>query len=396
MRRGGIQMSDMLKAAKAIEDYIISFRRDIHAHPELSGQEYRTQQRIMEELDALGVSYVKVGSTSLIASIKGSRPGTVVALRGDIDALPIIEQSGVDFSSQNEGVFHACGHDGHQAMLLGAVRLLKERQADLAGEVRFFFQEGEETFSGAKKIIAAGGMEGVSYIMGMHGMPTLPTGKYDISGGYRLSGVDTIYIRLEGVSGHGSSPHLAKDTIHPGALLVADLQGIITKNVDPQQPVVLSVGRFHGGTKANIISKFTEIDISMRYFDRQVRDTVHEAIRRHAAAIAMAYEISIEVEIEESAISLHNDEDMVYMAQQSAKKVFGPRRQQNHPRLMASEDFSFYLEKAKGVYAFVGFRNEKKGAVYFPHHEKFMLDEDYLKYGAALFAQFALDVLKER
>ena len=134
----------------------------------------------------------------------------------------------------------------------------------------------------------------------------------------------------------------------------------------------------------------------MRYFDRQVRDTVHEAIRRHAAAIAQAYEISIEVEIEESAISLYNDEDMVHMAQQSAKKVFGPRRQQNHPRLMASEDFSFYLEKAKGVYAFVGFRNEKKDAIYFPHHEKFILDEDYLKYGTALFAQFALDVLKER
>lgn len=388
-------MSEMLMAAKAIEEYIIRFRRDIHAHPELSGQEYRTQQRLMEELDILEIPYVKAGTTSLIATIKGPAPGRTVALREDIDALPIIEQSGVSFPSENEGVFHACGHDGHQAMLLGAARLLKDRQGDFTGEVRLFFQEGEETFSGAKKIIEAGGLDGVSCIMGMHGLPTMPTGTYDISPGYRLSGVDTIYIRLEGVSGHGSSPHLAKDTIHPGAILVTDLQGIIAKNVDPQQPVVLSVGRFHGGTKANIISKFTEIDISMRYFDREVRKTVHEAIRRHAAAIAQAYEISIEVDIEESALSLKNDEETVRLAKQSAEKVFGPGRLQNQARLMASEDFSFYLEKVRGVYAFLGFRNEEKDSIYFPHHEKFLLDEDYLKYGAALYAQFALDMLKE-
>lgn len=389
-------MSEILEKAKAIENYMIEFRRDIHAHPELSGQEVRTQQRLMEELDKLGIPYKKAGNTSLIATLKGGKPGKVVALRGDIDALPIIEQSGESFTSENEGVFHGCGHDGHQSMVLGAAKILSEMKDELEGEVRFFFQEGEETFTGAKHIIAAGGMDDVSYVFGLHGMNTIPTGTYDISSGYRLAGCDTLYVKFEGVSGHGGAPHLAKDTIHPACLFVTDLQTILAKNIDPQQTVVLSVGRFNGGTKANIVSKYTELDISMRYFDMKVRETVHEAVKRHAKAIADAYEISVDVEIEESAVSLHNDDDIVYMAQQSAKKVFGPGKQVPHPRLMASEDFPYYMQKAKGVYAFLGFRNEEKGAIYFPHNEKFVLDEDYLKFGAALHVQFALDVLKDR
>jgi amidohydrolase len=393
---GGNKMSEILKAAKSIEEYIVEFRRDIHAHPELSEQEFRTQKRIMEELDKLGIEYSKAGNTSIIATIKGKELGTIVALRGDIDALPIIEQSGVTYASEEAGIFHACGHDAHMSMLLGAARILKEKTNQFKGEVRFFFQEGEETFSGARKIIAAGGMDGVSYIMGMHGLPTMPTGTYDISEGYRLSGTDTIYVKFEGVSGHGSAPHLAKDTIHPACIFVTDLQGIVTKNIDPQQPVVLSVGRFSGGTKANVISKFTEIDISMRSFDRKARETVHEAIRRHAAAIAAAYEITVEVEIEDSAISLYNEEEMATKARLSAEKVFGPGKSKNQPRLMASEDFSYYLEMAKGVYAFLGFRNEDKGCVYFPHNEKFKIDEDYMIYGTALYAQFALDMLEQQ
>lgn len=386
-------MSNILNAAKSIESYIIDFRRELHKNPELSGQEAQTQKKIMRELDKLKIPYKKAGNTSLIATLKGRKKGKVVALRGDIDALPIDEESGVEFSSKNFGIMHACGHDAHAAMLLGAAMLLSQKKDELSGEIRFFFQEGEETFTGAKKIIEAGGMEGVDACFGMHGVVELETGYVNIEPGYRLSGCDTIYVRFEGVSGHGSSPHLAKDTIHPACIFVTDLQGIVTKKISALEPVVLSVGKIVGGTKANIIGKYADVDISMRYFDTAAREKVHEEIKRHARAIADAYGLMVYVRIEEDAISLYNDEEMAVLASKSAEKVFGEGHNLPMSKLMASEDMSFYFQKAKGVYAFLGYRNEEKGSIYPPHHEKFIIDEGYLKYGVALHTQLALDFL---
>lgn len=388
-------MSDILNLAKSIEEYIINFRRELHENPELSGEEYKTQKIIMRELDKIGMPYKKAGNASLIATLKCEKSGTIIALRGDIDALPIKEESEVDFASKNTGLMHACGHDAHASMLLGAAKILNGMKDKISGEIRFFFQEAEETFAGAKKIIEAGGMDGVDACFGMHGMPELQTGYVNIAPGYRMAGCDTIYVKFEGVSGHGSTPHLAKDTIHPACIFVSDIQGIITKNVNAQEPVVLSVGKFIGGTKANIIAKYTEIDISMRYFDPKVRETVHEAIKRHAKAIADAYEIKANVRIEESAISLYNDEELTALADKSASKILGEGHNVSMQRLMGSEDMPYYFQKAKGVYAIMGYRNEEEGTIYPPHHEKFKIDEDYLKYGVALHVQFALDFLNK-
>ena len=389
-------MASMLDRAKFIEEYVIKFRRDLHQNPELSGQEFRTQEKIMKALDQLGIPYKKAGNTSLIATLKGSGRGKTIALRADIDALPITEEADVDFKSKSPGLMHACGHDAHTAMLLGGARILSEIKDELKGEVRFFFQEGEETFTGAKKIIEAGGMEGVDACFAMHGMPALETGYVDVTAGYRMAGCDTIYVKFEGVSGHGSAPHLAKDTIHPACVFVTDLQGIVTKNIDAQEPMVISVGKFVGGTKANIVSKYTEIDITMRYFSLEARDVAREAIKRHAKAIADAYQLKVDVLIEESAISLYNDDDLSVLAKESCSKVFGPGKSMTTPRLMGSEDMPYYFQYAKGVYAFLGYRNEAKGANYFPHHEKFKIDEDYMKYGTALYAQFTLDFLNQQ
>ncbi|MBO1266360.1 amidohydrolase [Proteiniclasticum sp. SCR006] len=386
--------NEVMRKAVEIEDYVLSFRRDLHAHPELSGEEVETQKKIIRELEKLGIPYRKAGSTSIIATLTGGRKGKTVALRGDIDALPIVEEADVPFRSIMEGKMHACGHDAHAAMLLGAARILSEMKEELTGEVRFFFQEGEETFTGAKKIIEAGGMDGVDACFGMHGMPSLPTGQVDITPGYRMAGCDTIYVKLEGVSGHSSMPHLARDTIHPACVFVTGLQDIITKNLNAQDPVVLSVGKFMGGTKANIISKYTELEISMRYFSPEARKRVHEGIRRHAKAIGEAYEVKVDVEIEESALSLYNEEEVTKIASESAEKVFGKQNIITTPRLMGSEDMPFYFQYTKGVYAFLGYRNEEKEAIYFPHHEKFKIDEDYMKYGVALHVQFALDFLR--
>ncbi|MFL0246848.1 M20 metallopeptidase family protein [Candidatus Clostridium stratigraminis] len=353
-------MLNILEKAKSIEDFIISFRRNLHENPELSGQEFKTQEKIMKELDKLGIPYKKAGDTSLIATLKGGKSGKTVALRADIDALPIKEESGMKFASENPGVMHACGHDAHAAMLLGAAKILSEMKGEIKGEVRFFFQQGEETFSGAKKIIEAGGMEGVDACLGMHGMPDLETGYVNIEPGYRMAGCDTIYVKFEGVSGHGSVPHLAKDTIHPACIFVTDVQGIVTKNINAQDPIVISVGKFIGGTKANVVAKYTEIDTSMRYFDPKVREIAHEAIKRHAKAIADAYEIKVDVVIEESALSLYNDDELAGLADKSAIKVFGEGKNKSLPKYMGSEDMPYYFQHAKGVYAFMGYRNEEK------------------------------------
>ena len=388
-------MSDMLKKAQEIESYVIDMRRYFHENPELSCQEFKTQEKIMQELDAMGISYEKAGSTSLIAKINAGKGSKTVALRADTDALPVIEQSGVPFTSKNPGVMHACGHDAHTAMLLGAAKILSEMKEELPGEVRLFFQEGEELFAGANKIISAGGMEGVDAVFGMHGMPGMKTGYYDLTPGYRMAGCDTIYIKFEGISGHGSAPHKAKDTIHPACMFVNDIQGIVTKNVDPLESVVLSVGKFVGGTKANIVAKYTELDISMRYFDPKVREIVHAGIQRHAKAIADMYELQVEVNIEPSAVALRNDEVVTQIASEAAEKVFGPQRNIETRKLMGSEDMPYYFQHAPGAFALLGYENEAKDSIYYPHHEKFKLDEDYFKFGTALHVQFAVDFLNK-
>ncbi|GAA0232418.1 M20 metallopeptidase family protein [Metaclostridioides mangenotii] len=388
-------MSDILSRAKGIEDYIIAFMREMHENPELSGQEVRTQARIIEELEKIGVDYKKAGRTSVVAWIKGNKPGKTVVLRADIDALPMQEESDVDFKSNVDGRMHACGHDAHASMLMGAVKLLSEMKDQIKGEVRFFFQEAEETFEGAKRIIAEGWMKGVDACFGIHNYPEIEVGKLAINKGYIQAGCDTIYVKFEGVSGHGSTPHLANDTIHPAAMFVTDIQGIITKNVDAQEPIVVSVGKFNGGTKANIIAKYTELDISMRSFEREARARVHEAIKRHAKAIADAYEIKVDVNIEESALSVYNDEVLADVAIGSSFELFGEDRVVELNKLMASEDMSFYLEYAKGVTAWLGSKNVEKGCIYPPHHEKFKVDEDFLKYGAALHSQFAVNFLNQ-
>ena len=328
---------NFIDKVKNVEEKIIEMLRHLHENPELSSQEFETQKYIMKQLDELGIPYEKVGTTSLVGHIKGSKPGKTVALRADIDALPIIEQSGASYSSKNEGVMHACGHDGHTAMLLGAAKMLTDVKDELKGEVRLLFQEAEETFSGAKKIVADGGMDGVDAVFGMHGMP-IETGYYDMTPGYRMAGCDTIYVKFAGVSGHGSSPHLAKDTVLPAAEFVTQLNSMITKFVNSQSPVVLTVGKFVGGTKANIVSKYSKLDISMRYLEEDTRRIIHKKLKDLAEGLAKIYDISVDVEIEESTISLNNDTEIAETADKAAIKVFGADRNVNGPILMGSED----------------------------------------------------------
>ena len=384
---------NFIDKVKSVEEKIVENRRHLHENPELSSQEFETQKYIMNQLDELNIPYEKVGTTSLVGHIKGGKPGKTVALRADIDALPILEQSGAAYSSKKDGLMHACGHDAHTAMLLGAARMLTEVKDQLQGEVRLLFQEAEETFSGAKKVIADGGMVGVDAVFGMHGMP-IDVGSYDITPGYRMAGCDTIYVKFEGVSGHGSMPHVSKDTILPAAEFVTQLNAMITKFVNAQSPVVVTVGKFDAGTKANIISKYAKLDISIRYLEEETRQIIHGKIHDLAAGLSKIYDVKIDVEIEESTISMSNDPTIVEIAMKSAEKVFGPDKNVHGPIMMGSEDMPYYFEHAPGTYALLGYRNKDKDSIYFPHHEKFNIDEDYMKFGAALHAQFAWDYLE--
>lgn len=385
---------NFINEVKKIEEKMIGMRRHLHQYPELSGEEFETQRYIMKQLDALEIPYQKVGRTSLIADIKGKNAGKTVALRADIDALPIQEQSGVSYTSKKEGLMHACGHDGHTAMLLAAAEMLKDVQSELSGTVQLIFQEAEEVFEGAQNVVADGGMDGVDAVFGLHGMP-IETGSYDLHSGVRMAGADTLYLQFEGVSGHGSSPHLAKDTILPAAEFVTQLNAMTTKFTDARTPIILSVGKFDGGTKANVIAKYSQLEITMRYLDETTRQTTHKKIRQLADGIASIYEVKVDVEIEESTILLRNDEEITGIANQAAEKVFGSNQNVQGPILMGSEDMPYYFQKAPGAYAWLGYANEEKNTIYFPHHEKFDIDEDYLSFGAALHAQFAWDYLKE-
>ena len=385
----------MLSRARELHDYVIALRRDLHRHPELSGKETETRKRLRSELESHGISCREIGATSLVGTINEGKGGRIVMLRADIDALPIKEQSGEEFTSVNEGVMHACGHDAHSAMLMGAARILLAMKDELPGEVRLVFQEAEETLSGARRLVADGVLEGVGAAFGMHGMSMLDTGTYDLTAGYRMAGCDTVYVTFEGESGHVGAPHLARDSIYPACVFTANLNSVVAKDIDPLQPVVIGVGRFHGGTKANIVAKITELDISVRYFDPAVRKIVQDAIVRHAKSIADSFGIKSSVRIEESALSMRNDPDMTALADLAARKVFGPGKNLEQKPLTGSEDMSYYLEKVPGTYAMLGFRNEALGSIYFPHSDKFKLDEDYLAYGTALFAQVAVDFLND-
>lgn len=388
-------MENVLEKAKAVEQYVIAFRRDLHEYPELSGLEVETQKKIMAELDELGIPYRKVGNTSLIATINEGKAGKKVALRADTDALPIKEETEVGFKSKNPGIMHACGHDAHTAMLIGAAKIFSQMKDEIPGEIRLFFQEGEETFSGAKKIVEAGGLVGVDAVFGMHGMSYLDTGYACIQPGYRMAGADTVYVKFEGVSGHGSQPFKGKDTIMAACNFVNNLQVIVTKGIDPRKPLVINVGKFVGGTKANILAKFTELDMTLRYFDPATRKIAHDGIRRHAQAIADAFEVKVDVNIEESTISLFNDPAMTEIARKAFNKIAGEDHLQEFDAELGSEDMAYYLQEVPGVFALMGYRNVEQEAIYFPHHERFKIDEAYLKYGTAMHVQFALDFLNQ-
>jgi amidohydrolase len=375
-------------------DYVVAMRRHFHTFPELSTEEVKTQEKIMAELTAMGLTPVKAAGTGVTAEIKGARPGRTVAVRADMDALPIQDECGQPYQSQNNGVCHACGHDGHMAMLLGAAKVLVALRDELAGTVRLLFQPNEEMPpGGAVTMIEEGCLDGVEAIIGAHLWQPLPVGQIGLNFGRMMAQPGAFAIVLKGKGGHGSTPHTAVDPILVGSAVVQALHTIVSRSIDPLEPVVVSIGVFQAGRVYNVIPDTARIEGTIRVFDGATLRAVHRRIEQIVKGVCEAHGADYEFTTSDSCPPLANDAAVAKRVWRAAAAVLGDTGVGEIKPVLGGEDFSWYLQKVPGAFAFVGAGNAAKGAVHPHHHPKFDIDEDALAHGVELLVRSAVDLL---
>ena len=386
---------DISRLAKEQEEYIIRCRRWLHQHPELGCEEVETTRFIASELTAMGIPVKTYDDiTGLVATIEGGFPGKTVMLRADIDALPITETQGKPYCSLNPGVMHACGHDAHTAMLLGAAKVLWQLREQLHGNVKLIFQMGEEIARFSEEYVKRGALEGVDAIFGMHIWANLPAGKANFAPGERMACSDRYTIRVKGKLSHGSAPHLGNDAIVAASAIVMALQTIASRQKDPLNALVVTTGMMNGGTKQNILADDVELVGTVRAFNREFRNSMPERIEKIAKATAEAYGCTAECTYYFGPSPLINEnDDLTAIAQGAAKKMLGDDCLAFLEKMTGAEDFSVYTEHIPAVFGFLGFRNEEKCLLGPHHHPDFDVDEDVLASGAGIYAQFAADYL---
>jgi amidohydrolase len=373
----------------ALAAHMIALRRDLHQHPELSWQERRTHDVICRELTRLGITHrANVAGTGVIADIPGPAGVPAVALRADTDALAIHEETGLPFASRTAGVMHACGHDGHTSMLLGAAALLVGR-TDLPAPVRLLWQPAEEQVDGARALIEAGALDGVGCIFGGHVDRHYPAGTLAVTRGAVNASTDRFHIVLRGQDAHGARPHEAVDAIVIGALLVMSIQTIVSREVDPAHPSVVTVGRFQAGTVHNAIAGVAELEGTIRAQHPAVRAHLKQSVERMANAVAALHGARADVTIEPGAPPVINDDRAFAHAHAAAARVVGPEHVVPLKTAnMGGEDFADYLEHVPGCY--IRFGAQVPGRESFPaHSSRFDFDEDAMAIGAAWFVAVA-------
>jgi amidohydrolase len=383
-------MSDLV--TPELEQHAIAWRRHLHAHPELSFQEHETSAFLFELIGgAEDVELERPTETSVVATLRTGRPGPTLALRADIDALPIEEETGLEFTSQNPGVMHACGHDGHTAMLLGAFNALHERRDDLVGEIRFIFQHAEELLpGGARDLVEAGVMDGVDLVVGAHLFSLDELGKVGVLVGPHTAAADLFTIEVRGKGGHGAAPHKAVDPITAAAQIISGLQHVVSRDVDPIERAVVSVCTVHGGTAGNIIPETVELGGTVRTFAPEVRAQVRDAMERFAQGIAEAHGATATLSYDEGYASVVNDELASSLVESAVREELGDEAFFVPEPIMGGEDFSAYLEDTPGAFFIVGAGGEGN---YPHHHPKFDWDESAMRNGIAVFVRLALDYL---
>ncbi len=376
------------------EPYQIAMRRHFHAHPEESRKEFETARRIREELDKMGIPWRVCGMpTGTLATLRGARPGRTILLRGDIDALSVTEETGLEYASQNQGVMHACGHDCHISMLLTAARMLKDLQEELCGTVVFCFQPAEETADGANSMIKDGALEGVDAAFGMHVWSDVPAGKVSVRTGPVMAACNGFTISIEGKSGHGAQPHLCADATVIGAAMVMNLQTVVARTISPVDTAVLTVGTFESGERWNVISGRAKLTGTTRCFSREVGEKLRSEMERIVASTAEALNGRATLDYVEMIQPTVNDPGMAALAGRAAQKVLGEDAFFDYPVTMGGEDFASYQAVVPGAIVLLGVRNEACNAVWGQHNCHYQVDESVLIKGASLHVQVALDFL---
>lgn len=372
---------------EAFAEHLITIRRHLHRNPELSGEEKETTAAIRSWLEEEGVRIADeyVLRTGLVAEV-GQGDGPVIALRADIDALPIQEETKLEFASQVAGKMHACGHDVHTAILIGAARLLKQRESTLPGKVRLLFQPSEEKATGARQVIQSGALSDVRAVFGLHNKPDLQVGTVGIREGALMAAADGFVVKVEGVGTHAAVPEAGIDPIVVAAHIVTALQAIVSRNVGAQESAVISVTKLHSGTAWNVIPDEAILDGTVRTFDEKVRARIRERFNQVVAGVAAAYGTRATVRWIQGPPAVVNDEALAFAAEQIASEI-GLNRVRPLPS-PAGEDFSFYQKEVPGLFLFLGTSGPHEW-----HHPGFDVDERALPLGAHLLAALAEQAL---
>jgi len=387
-----------LAEARKIHTRLIEIRRDIHMHPELGMEEHRTAGIVENILKSLGIETKRLAGTGVAGLLEGGKPGKTVALRADMDALPIVDEKKVEYASKIPGKMHACGHDAHTTCLLGAAMLLAKYRDFWPGNVKFIFQPAEETVGGALPMIEEGVLEGpaVDAIFGLHCEESIPAGKIGLTYDKMHAASDQFEVLIHGKSCHGAAPHKGVDAIAVGAQIVCALQNIVSRNIDPLDSAVVTVGAFQGGCSSNVIADKVRLAGIIRTLTPETREFVRQRVEKTVRGIADAMGAEVEIKLIRSYPALINNDEMVDLVRKAAEDALGRENivLVNKPS-MGVEDFAYFLQKVPGAYFHLGVRNEEKGIVHPGHSSLFDIDEDALPIGAAMLGQVATRYLGE-
>ena len=393
-----MQVHDAKNEAKKISDWIIEIRRELHKHPELMYEEFKTNELVRRELDQLDITYKSpIAKTGVLATI-GNGSGPCVALRADMDALPIHEETDVPFRSKIDGKMHACGHDCHTAMLLGAAKILKSRESEINGTIKLLFQPAEEGGAGGKLMREEGVLDNpkVERIFGLHVWPQMPTGQIGSREGTFLAATSFLDLTIKGVGGHAAVPHLTKDPVLTSAQVITNLQSIISRELDPLDSGVVSISAIHGGQAANVIPPEVKILGTLRSLTMDGLLSLQKRVKEIAESVAKAHGCEAIVDYPGNDYPpTVNDGDTWEFAKEVGIDMLGKENVNDLDAVMGGEDFAYYTQKVKGCFVVLGMQNEKIDAIYSVHHPMFKADEEALHIGTALHTMFALKSLEE-
>lgn len=389
-------MKELKALIQKYKEEMIDFRRDLHQHPELQFEEFRTTERVADTLDKIGIPYRKTEPTGIIAELVGGQAGKTVALRADMDALPVQELTdGISYKSLEDGKMHACGHDAHTAMLLTAAKALKEVQSEIKGTIRFIFQPSEENAQGAKAMVAQGAVKGVDDVFGIHIWSQRPTGTASCVVGSSFASADIFSIDFKGQGGHGAMPDACVDAAVIASSFVMNVQTIVSRETHPLDPVVVTIGKMDVGTRFNVIAENARLEGTVRCFSIETRDRVEKALNRYAEHTAAMYGGTVVVDYDYGTVPVINDEVDALFAQGIIKESFGEAALIQEAPTTGGEDFSYFTENTSGCFALVGCGNSEKDTQWAHHHGRFNVDEDAMEVGAELYAQYAFEYLNQ-